>query len=211
MNFDHNGTLVRKTQPTRSLKKVTKVLTIDSRDRDTTKFVKVVGGATASDPGDYVVYLPRVYENVVSLRIKNAIISAPQTDGFVSTDLYILMGIEGLNRIDETAAGADRSGYVDSALAKFPVYTNTALAKTTSTLFYNDSSFDEQVTRFTPPIGRLDRFHITLRRHVGALGTTTPLNAPITFGTSENSFTFEIEYLDNVFDDFSSFETRLNV
>jgi hypothetical protein len=76
-------------------------------------------------------------------------------------------------------------------------------------LFFNDSSFDEQITHFTPPIGRLDRFHITLRRHVGALGSTTPLNAPIIFGTSENSFTFEIEYLDNVFDDFSSFETRL--
>jgi len=209
MNFDHNGTLVRKTQPIRSLKKVTKILTIDSRDRDTAKYVKVVGGATTSDPGDYVVYLPRVYENVVSLRIKNAIISAPQSAGFVATDLYILMGIEGLNRIDETAAGADRSGYVDSALAKFPVYTNTSLAQTTSTLFFNDSSFDEQITHFTPPIGRLDRFHITLRRHVGALGSTTPLNAPIIFGTSENSFTFEIEYLDNVFDDFSSFETRL--
>jgi hypothetical protein len=211
MNFDHNGTLVRKTQPTRTLKKIKKVITIDSRDRDVAKYAKVVNGAASSDPGDYVVYLPCAYENVVSLRIKNAIISAPQTGGFLATDLYILMGIEGLNHIDETAAGADRSGYVDSAIAKFPVYTNTAGATTTSTLFYNDSSFDEQVTHFTPAIGRLDRFHITLRRHVGALGSTTQLNTPITFGTGENSFTFEIEYLNNVFDDFSSFETRLNV
>jgi hypothetical protein len=38
---------------------------------------------------------------------------------------------------------------------------------------------------------------------------TNPNFAPITFGTSNNSFTFEIEMLDNGFTDFSSFETRL--
>jgi hypothetical protein len=66
MNFERNGTIVRTTQPVRSLKKVTKTLIVDSRDRDPTKYVKVNGGASTSDPGDYVVYLPRVYENVAS-------------------------------------------------------------------------------------------------------------------------------------------------
>ena len=64
MNFDYRGTLVTKSQPVATLRKVTKILTIDSNDRDTGLFVKVNGGATSSDAGDYVVYLPRVYERV---------------------------------------------------------------------------------------------------------------------------------------------------
>jgi hypothetical protein len=69
------------------------------------------------------------------------------------------------------------------------------------TLYYNDHLSDEQLTRYNPPIGSLDRLHITLRRH-----TST---APVILGSGENTFTFEIEYIDNVFDDMSSFETRL--
>jgi len=45
------------------LVKVKKTLQIDSADRDTTKY---------PTNGDYVVYLPRVYKNVTSLRLKGA-------------------------------------------------------------------------------------------------------------------------------------------
>jgi hypothetical protein len=195
---------------------VKKVITIDSRDRDPTKYVKVNGGATSSDPGDFVVYLPRVYENVVSIRLKSAIIRAPESTNF--TDNYILMSIEGLDKIDETATGAQRSGLVDNAFAKIsnPNFTKAATG-VDLTIFYNDKSDEENITRYTPPIGRLDRFHITLRYHPSAVVPTVTTNnpatnpnfAPITFGTSNNSFTFEIEMLDNGFTDFSSFETRL--
>ena len=79
------------------------------------------------------------------------------------------------------------------------------------TLFYNNSTYDQQVVEYSPPIGRLQRLHITLRRHtpLSSIGNTTPLGAPITFGASQNSFTFEIEYLDNGFDDFSSLSTGI--
>lgn len=286
MNFDRNGVHVRNTQPVRSIKKVTRVLTIDSRDRDPTKYVKVNGGATVSDPGDYVVYLPRMFENVTSIRLKSATIQAPTAGlGFTPSDLYILLGLEGLNRMDETASGADRAGYVDSAFAKIAVDTGAPLSGNTLTsgtvsagvvtyvtpithglfvgqivnitgtsvashnllqvqvasvpsltsftvvsatatggpsaggtvlipgiLYYNDSTYDEQITRYTPPIGRLDRFHVTLRRHLplSSVTVTNPVNAPITFGSGENTFTFEIEYIDNVFEDVSAFETRLD-
>lgn len=295
MNFDHNGVRVRNTQPVRSIKKVTRVLTIDSRDRDPTKYVKVNGGATVSDPGDYVVYLPRVYENVTALRLKSATIQAPTSGlGFAPSDLYILLGLEGLNRMDETATGAGRAGFIDSAFAKialdtapplsgstisnilgtggvvtlttpithglfvgqtvtingvvtsggavfsFPnvqvttvpttttftianAYTVSTSAATGTALipgiiFYNDNCYDEQITRYTPPIGRLDRFRVTFRRHPATVvlaGTTsdptaTTVNAPIVFGSGENTLTFEIEYIDNVFEDVSSFETRLD-
>lgn len=217
MQFERNGVIVRNTQPVKELRTVKKVLTIDSRDRDPTKFVKVNGGSSISDPGDYVVYLPRVYENVVSLRLKSAIIRAPSSGGF--TDNYVLMSIEGLDKIDETATGAQRSGLVDNAFAKIS-NPNIKVGSTeiTHTIFYNDKVDDENITRYTPPIGRLDRMHIQLRYHPSAVVPTATTNvpqtnpnfAPITFGTAENSFTFEIETLDNGFSDFSTFETRLN-
>lgn len=218
MQYDRNGTIVRTTQPVRELRTIKKVLTIDSRDRDPTKYVKVNGGAASSDPGDYVVYLPRVYENVVSLRLRSAIVKAPQSANF--TDNYILMSVEGLNKIDETATGAQRSGLVDNAFAKISNPNITSgTTNNTYTIYYNDKVDEENVTRYTPPIGRLDRFHITLKYHPSTVvpisadnpPQTNPNFAPITFGTSENSFTFEIEYLDNGFTDFSSFETHLNV
>jgi hypothetical protein len=212
MQFDRNGVLVRQSQPLRRLKKVTKVLTIDSRDRDPTKFVKVVGGASTSDPGDYVVYLPRVYENVTAIRLRSAIIGAPQSTGF--TNNYVLMSLEGLNRMDETATGANRAGFVDHAFAKIsnPNIT-TGSTNNTFTIFYNDKVDEENITRYTPPIGRLDRFHISFFYHPSSvtISPTAGFDTPITFGTSENTLTFEIEYLDNVFEDVSSFETRLDV
>ena len=218
MQFDRNGTLVRTTQPVKELRTVKKTLTIDSRDRDPTKYVKVNGGATTSDPGDFVVYLPRVYENVVSLRLRSAIVRAPQTTGF--TDNYVMMSIEGLDKMDETATGAQRSGLVDNAFAKISnpnMADPTSVTQNTYTIYYNDKVDEENITRYTPPIGRLDRMHIQLRYHPSTVvptattnnPATTPNFAPITFGTSNHAFTFEIEYLENGFDDFSSFETQI--
>ena len=216
MQFDRNGVLVRQSQPVKELRTVRKTLLIDSRDRDPTKYVKVNGGASSSDPGDFVVYLPRVYENVVSLRLKSAIIRAPQSTNF--TDNYVLLSIEGLDKIDETATGAQRSGLVDNAFARIsnPNFTKAA-TNVDLTIYYNDKVDEENIVQYTPPIGRLDRMHIQLRYHpntvVPAAGTnnpaTTPNYAPITFGTSEHSFIFEIEYLENGFDQFSSFETQM--
>jgi hypothetical protein len=79
-------------------------------------------------------------------------------------------------------------------------------------LYYNNHTYDDQIVEYSPPIARLQRLHVTLRRHLppASVGTTTPLGAPIVFGSAQNSFTFEIEYLDNGFDDFSSMQTRLS-
>jgi hypothetical protein len=217
MQYDRNGVLVRQSQPVSELRTLKKTIAIDSRDRDPTKFVKVNGGASASDPGEYVVYLPRPIENVVSIRLKSAIIAAPQSTNF--TENYVLVSLEGLDKMDETAYGANRSGFVDNTFAKI---SNPNLTKAGTgadlTIFYNDNLDMKNITYYRPPISTLDRLHITLKYHSGvatsasAIGDVTGrvLNAPITFGTSENSFLFEIEYLDNGFTDFSSFQTRLN-
>jgi hypothetical protein len=145
-------------------------------------------------------------------------IRAPQSGGF--TDTYVLLSIEGLDKIDETATGAQRSGLIDNAFAKIsnPNMADPASSvQNTYTIYYNDKVDEENVTRYTPPIGRLDRFHIILRYHPSTVVPTATTNAPqtnpnfapITFGTSEHTFTFEIEMMDNGFTDFSSFETRL--
>lgn len=218
MQFDRNGVLVRQTQPVKELRTVKKVLTIDSRDRDPTKYVRINGGAARSDSGDFVVYLPRVYENVVSIRLRSAMVAAPQTTGF--TDKYIMMSIEGLDKMDETATGAQRSGLVDNAFAKLsnPNMADPAsVTQNTFTIYYNDKVDEENINRYTPPIGRLDRMHVQLRYHPSTVVPTATTNAPqtapnfapITFGTSEHNFTFEIEYMENGFDDFSSFETHM--
>lgn len=219
MQFERNGVIVRNTQPVKELRTVKKAITIDSRDRDPTKYVKVNGGASTSDAGDFVVYLPRVYENVVSLRLRSAIIRAPSSGGF--TDNYLMMSIEGLDKIDETATGAQRSGLIDNAFAKIsnPNMADPASAtQNTYTIYYNDKVDEENIVRYTPPIGRLDRMHIILRYHPSAVVPTATTNAPqtnpnfapITFGTANHSFTFELEMLDNGFTDFSSFETHVN-
>jgi hypothetical protein len=298
MQFDYRGSIVNKSQPVSTLRKLTKVLTVDSVDRDTGLFAKVNGGATTSDAGDYVVYLPRVYERVTKISLVSAVVQAPvvlstsaTTLGFQPTDTYILLGLEGLNRKDETAPGADRSGHVDSWFAKLandvgipqvgstmagsagtgggassgtattyttliahglfvgqtvcitgttntlhnvafvqiasvPSTTTFTIASTVANgqassggtvfvpgvLYYNNHTYDDQIVEYSPPIARLQRLHVTLRRHLppASVGTTTPLGAPIVFGSAQNSFTFEIEYLDNGFDDFSSMQTRLS-
>jgi len=298
MQFDYRGTIVNKSQPVATLRKLTKIITIDSADRDTGLFTRVNGGATVSDAGDYVVYLPRVYERVTKISLLSATVQAPvvlstsaTNLGFQPTDTYILLGLEGLNRKDETAPGADRSGHVDSWFAKLandvgiplsgstlagtggtgggassgtattyttliahglfvgqtvcitgttnalhnvafvqiatvPSTTTFTIASTVANaqassggtvfipgvLYYNNHTYDEQVVEYSPPIGRLQRLHVTLRRHLplASIGTTTPLGAPIVFGAAQNSFTFEIEYLDNGFDDYSSMSTRLS-
>lgn len=216
MQFSSNGQILRTSQPVKELRTVKRTILIDSRDRDPTKYVKVVAGATASDPGDYVVYLPRPLENVVSVRLKSAIIAAP-SGGLA--DNYVLLSIEGLNKIDETAYGANRAGFVDNTFARISNPNITSgTTNNTYTIFYNDNVDEENIVRYTPAIGTLDRLHITLKYHAGAASSASApgdvtgrvLNAPITFGTSENSFTFEVEMLETGFTDFSSFPTPVN-
>lgn len=61
--FDYNGTFVSTSTPKKQLRTVKKTVLIDSADRDTTKYFT---------NGDFVVYLPHNYKNVVSIRLKSA-------------------------------------------------------------------------------------------------------------------------------------------
>jgi len=227
--FDYNGTNVSPSKPVKQLKTVKKTLVVDSSDRDTTKFYT---------NGDFVVYLPRTYENVVSLRLvagefpplvivssgagaqkrlystgQNINSGVPWADSKVvgaDNSYYFLIDLEGLNKTDECTVSANRSAYPDGFFAKIPVLINGSFIE------YNDSSAQENKATYKPSIGKLDRLHIRTRLHSqqgnqgfiywtsdGAIPGTTTDNQK----KAEFSLTFEIEMLDNSFDDFSSYET----
>jgi hypothetical protein len=243
MQFDYRGSIVNKSTPTPELRTVKKMLHIDSADRDTGIYYT---------NGEFVVYLPRVYEKVVSLRLMSA--EFPTLDlayahsysngSNVSTAVYsgdthlhtssvthyipnyFLVDIDGLNKSDETAVAGNRSQYPDSFFAKIPAFvcqklslSNADMGPTTGFIGYNDHTFAENIAHFSPPIGKLDRLRIRSRLHSqqGSQGfiywtlsnsTTAPATAANVNGANY-CMTFEIEYLDNGFDDFSSMSTRL--
>jgi len=198
--FDYGGTVVASSNPVKKLKVVRKVLSVDSGDRDVVKHVR---------NGDFTIYLPRVYENVVRLRLQGAEFPKTPTTynpltgvpgAVAATELYFLIDIEGLNKTDECSVGANRSGYPDGFFAKIP-FDRSFLTEDT---VYSDKSQQDNIAHFTPAIGKLDRLHIRTRLH-GQKASGHYINWP-----SEFSLTFEIEYLDNVFDDFSQLETRVS-
>jgi hypothetical protein len=195
--YDYNGVQIAPSRPVQKLTTVKKTVHIDSQDRDH-------GLYTTS--GNFVTYLPRVYENVVSISIKQAefpdpttLLSFDRATGTTSavSPTYFFMEFAGLNKSDEGASGADRSAFVDSSFAKFQVTASSG------SFFYTESSGPKITEHFRPAISKLDRLNIRLRTH------TQNKNQHIFWNNRNFSFTMEIETLENSFDDFSSIETRI--
>jgi len=225
-SFDYNGVQIAPSKPVQKLRTVRKVLHIDSADRDIVQYPR---------NGDFVVYLPRAYEKVVSLNVKSAEFPPLGTafatgtaylniwDNGLNTCVgqtgisasaypssYFLLEIEGLNKADETARSADRSALTDSVFAKFPVVHPTGRNQ------YNESSNMYQSTYFQPAISKLDRLHLTTRFHgmprsqyIFWPNTQAGYGVTGPLGDWNYSLTLEIETLENSFDDFSSIETRI--
>lgn len=313
--FDYNGVVVAQSAPKKVLRTVKKTIHIDSADRDTTKYYT---------NGDFWVYLPRNYQHIVSIRLKDAqfpplvpltklgistlggtgtvtltvsstaglavgqpivvsgvtgtslvgyngrftIASIPTsttltyantsgaggtglsiTNAFVTigsgaathsyagsttsngenistsafsgdtlmtaSTYYFLVGLEGLNKVDETAVAANRSTFSDSFFAKIPA--TTATYGTAVFIEYNDHSTLENIATYSPPIENLDRLRVTVRTHAqqnkdgflywtsdGAVASPGNTGGPANF-----NLTLEIEYMENAFTEFSTFETRL--
>jgi hypothetical protein len=194
--YDYNGVQIAPSKPVQKLRTVKKSVHVDSGDRDTKLY---------PTSGDFVVYLPRVYENVLSIKIKQA--EFPAVTSFFSYDRatgvtggisppYFFMEFEGLNRSDEGAPGADRSAFVDSVFAKFQV------TSTTERLFYTESGGAEIIEYYRPAISKLDRVHVRVRTH----GQNKNQHA---YWSGNFSFSMELETMENSFDDFSSLETRI--
>lgn len=193
--FDYNGSIVASSNPVKHLRNVKRTVVIDSGDRDVKKHPR---------NNDVTIYMPRVYENVVSIRLMGG--EFPGTGTILSstapvapTTLYYLVDIEGLNKTDECSPEADRSGFPDGHFAKIPIYGGT-----TAPVFYSDSSAQTNIAKYSPPIGKLDRMRIRIRTH-----SHKATGDSVYFSSGEWCMTFEIETLENSFDDFSSIETRV--
>jgi len=150
------------------------------------------------------------------------------TTSFVTGQYLVISGFTSPNTAANAAAQILQSSLSTGTSGTFEttniVYNTAGLPSTltaagtagtaiiSQAIYYNDMSYAPNITYYNPPIGTLDRLHITLRRHLplSSVTSTNPVNAPITFGPAENTFTFEIEYIDNVFEDVSTFETRLD-
>ena len=113
--------------------------------------------------------------------------------------LYIIIDSEGLNKNDECAVGASKSGFPDGYFAKIPT---TAV---TYTVFYNDNAQQENISTYYPPIGRLDRIRIRTRSH-----SQKASGESIFWQDGEYSLSLELECMENAFDSFSSLETRIS-
>jgi hypothetical protein len=233
--FDYNGTYVSTSKSVKQLRTVKKTLLIDAVDRDSVKYYT---------NGDVVYYLPRVYENVVSIRLKSMTLTpianqstSPASgtarvhnysngqniatavwandSSVVNTVNYILVDIEGLNKCDETSVDAQRSSYVDNYFAKIPL-TKSQNTYGNTIVNYNDRAEEENITRYYPPISKLDRMHIVMRTHTqqDKSGFIYWTNDSLIAGANNRqlnySLVFELEMLENGFDDFSSFESRIN-
>lgn len=198
-SYDYNGIQVAKSNPVHKLRTVKKTIHIDSADRDVTLYTR---------NGDFVVYLPRVYENVVSIAITQAefpTFSESSTFDRVTGDValqkdlkYFFMSLGGLNKGDECAIGANKSTFTDSVFAKFQVSSKE------TNLFYTEGSGPQIIEYYRPAISKLDRLQVRMSTH----GQNS--NQIIFWPSVDFSFSLELEMLENSFDDFSSFETRLS-
>lgn len=232
--FDHNGVVVAPSKPVRQLRTLKKTVLIDSADRDTVKYVT---------NGDVVYFLPRVYENVVSIRLKaatfppvvgttgggsvlhtyatgqNNSLSNLTGDIAVTTpNPYFIVELEGLNKSDETVVGSQRSTFPDNFFARIPVVLEMTESSGSGVFAvqYNDHTHEENIGRFSPPVGKLDRLHVITRLHSQQnksgfiYWTNDGVKADAVADILNYSLVLEIEYIENVFDDFSSTETRIS-
>jgi hypothetical protein len=199
--FEYNGTFVSPSNPGKGiLKTVKRNLIIDSGDRDLVKYER---------NGEFTVYLPKVYENISSVRLTaaefpsldNAIVytraDGPPGVALSPVPTYFLIELAGMNKSDECAINANRSGYQGGFFAKI------ANPGDGGNILYSDNSGQANIAHYNPPIGKLDRLQIKIRTH------PQQGDSGFIYWATEFSLSLELEYIENNFDIFSSFETRI--
>jgi len=106
---------------------------------------------------------------------------------------YVLLDIFQLNKIDETSLDDRKGSIVSGSFAKILCDGNP-----NDYIYLTDTgAYQLNRTVFTPPISKLTTLSIKFRLHDGRV---------LDFNGVENSFTLELELLDNNFDEFSSVE-----
>lgn len=232
--YDYNGHVVAPSKPTKVLRTVKKTVHIDSTDRDTTKFL-TNGDWVAYLPRVYknVVSISMTQGMFPPMQptgtppTPGALTHSYSSNGYSQDQgligvegSYFLIDLFGLNKSDECAIGANKSTYVDGFFGKINGNVSAYLtpgATQAGRILYSNKSDADIISRFSPPIENLDRIQIRTRLHSqqgnsGFIYWTADGLVPNTANlgiAADYNLTLEIEYLENGFDDFSSFETRL--
>jgi hypothetical protein len=132
-------------------------------------------------------------------------------DPVIAFQYYFIVDIEGLNKTDETTVNAQKSTFSDSFFAKIPALSNTY--GNVSFIEYNDHSAQENIAKYSPAIGKIDRLRIRTRLHSqqdrSGFFYSTNTGSTGASGTANFNLTLELEMLDNAFDEFSSMETHV--
>jgi hypothetical protein len=106
---------------------------------------------------------------------------------------YVLLDIAQLNKIDETSLDDRKGSMVNGSFAKILCDGNPY-----DYIYLTDTgAYQLNRTVFNPPISKLATLSVKFRLHDGRV---------LDFNGVENSFTIELEMLDNNFDEFSSVE-----
>lgn len=209
-SFDYNGVQIAPSKPVQKLVRRSRILHVDSGDRDRTFFPR---------NGNFTVYLPRAYERVIGINIKDAEFPSLSTvkvwdvslnDEVLATNYfsaattdpnYFFLEIHGLNMSDETVYTADRSASTNSVFGKF------VGGKKEDPVIYNESSNAHQDIEFYPALTKMDRLQMRLRSH--KMTQNQHMYWSSSPSESEWSISLEIQTLENSFDEYSTIETRL--
>jgi len=181
----------------------------------TTTFMVRTTGTGAQTSGTVTLTTPGAIERLYTSGNNGPSATYGSDTRITTPTYYFTVELAGLNKTDETVVGGNRSALTDNFFAKIPTTTQTY--STTSFIEYNESANHDTTAVFSPPIENLDRLHIQTRIHSqqnntgfiywtsdGSTATTSN-----TGGAANYNLTLEVEYLENAFDEFSSFETRL--
>jgi hypothetical protein len=219
--FDYNGVQIAPSRPVQKLVRRSRIVHIDSRDRDILLY---------PNNGSFTVYLPRAYERVVGINIKDA--EFPALSVAKVWDVTYTGGARNSQPASYTGSNLPPANFIStvatdphyfflevhglnmsdetSAAAERSASTNSVFAKFVSDVLgqqvlYNESSNAHQDIEFYPALTKLDRLQMRLRTH------TMNHNQHMFWLGSEWSISLEIQTLENAFDEFSTIETRVGI
>jgi len=216
--FDYNGVQISPSKPVQKLVKRSRIVHIDSADRDVLLY---------PNNGSFTIYLPRIYERVTAINVKDA--EFPSISTVKVWDVSVYGGARDSQPASYPGSKLTAANFISTSTT-IPNYfflelqslnmsdetargadrsasTNSVFAKFVSgvpaePVLYNESSNAHQDIQFYPALKKLDRFQLRLRTH--AMSSNQSL-----YWDANWSMSLDIETLENAFDEFSTIETRL--
>lgn len=202
MQHYQNGVPVVPSRSTKVLRRVKKVISVDSRDRLNNPAIPSGTGTTPIGASEYVIYLPESLKNVYSVRLLEAEFeNVTQT---TTRPPHVLMEIEYMNNViegslnnrskstTEARAANTPTNRTDGFFAKIPLLD----AQSNGVVYFFDKTEFTNESILTPPLDKLSTLRIKFRNHKGDRMMVD----------NEHTLLLEVQCLESGFDEFSSLE-----